>query len=216
MNEPDFGRARAEMVAQQLAARDIDDPQVLAAFGAVPREAFVPEDAQAFAYDDNPLPIGDGQTISQPYIVALSTQALALRGGERVLEIGTGSGYAAAVLARIAGQVHSVERISRLAETAAQRLAALGIGNVQVHEGDGTLGWSAAAPYDAIVVTAASPQLPAALKHQLRPGGRLVMPVGQRHGAQELLRYTRDADGREHVEQLCGVRFVPLLGEQGF
>jgi protein-L-isoaspartate(D-aspartate) O-methyltransferase len=217
MNTDEFAAARARMVAQQIADREISDPQVLAAMGAVPREAFVPPSERAFAYDDHPLPIGDGQTISQPYIVALTTEALRLAGGERVLEIGTGCGYAAAVLGHIAAEVHTVERLASLAESARDNLARLGIANVHVHTGDGTLGWPEAAPYDAIAVTAAGPEVPAALKAQLKPGGRLVMPVGDRYGyQQELLRWTRDAQGREHTEMLCGVRFVPLLGEQGF
>jgi protein-L-isoaspartate(D-aspartate) O-methyltransferase len=217
MNTDEFAAARARMVAQQIADREISDPQVLAAMGAVPREAFVPPSERAFAYDDHPLPIGDGQTISQPYIVALTTEALRLAGGERVLEIGTGCGYAAAVLGHIAAEVHTVERLASLAESARDNLARLGIANVHVHTGDGTLGWPEAAPYDAIAVTAAGPEVPAALKAQLKPGGRLVMPVGDRYGyQQELLRWTRDAQGRERTEMLCGVRFVPLLGEQGF
>jgi protein-L-isoaspartate(D-aspartate) O-methyltransferase len=216
MNEADFARERAEMVAQQIEARGVTDPLVLAAMRAVPREAFVPEGERAWACDDSPLPIGAGQTISQPYIVALTTQALALHGGERVLEIGTGSGYAAAVLGRIAGEVHTVERIAALADAAAQTLAELGITNVQVHTGDGTLGWPPAAPYDAIAVTAAGPVLPAALKGQLKPGGRLVMPVGEREGYQELVRLTLGSTGDERTETLCGVRFVPLLGAQGW
>jgi protein-L-isoaspartate(D-aspartate) O-methyltransferase len=183
----------------------------------VPREAFVPQAERAYAYDDHPLPIGAGQTISQPYIVALTTEALGLAGGEHVLEIGTGCGYAAAVLGRIAAEVHSVERIDALAAAARDNLARIGAANVQVHTGDGTLGWPDAAPYDAIAVTAAGPEVPAALKAQLKPGGRIVMPVGDRQGwRQELLRWSRDDQGREHVENLCGVRFVPLLGEQGF
>lgn len=213
---PDFAAAREQMVAQQIAARGITDAQVLAALRAVPREAFVPAGERAYAYDDHPLPIGDGQTISQPYIVALTTEALGLTGGERVLEIGTGCGYAAAVLARIAAEVHSVERIEALAAQARDHLAALGIANVHVHCADGTLGWPDAAPYDAIAVTAAGPEIPAALKAQLAPGGTIVMPVGDRHGPQVLLRWARGADGREQVESLCDVRFVPLLGRQGF
>ncbi|MBX3606975.1 MAG: protein-L-isoaspartate(D-aspartate) O-methyltransferase [Piscinibacter sp.] len=208
--------ARERMVAQQIEDRGVTEPLVLAALRSVPREAFVPEAERPYAYEDHPLPIGAGQTISQPYIVALTTAALGLVGGERVLEIGAGSGYAAAVLAQIAAEVHSVERLAVLATQARANLARAGVTNVQVHEGDGTLGWPAAAPYDAIAVTAAGPQVPDALKAQLRPGGRLVMPVGEQHGHQELCRWTRDAQGREHVETLCGVRFVPLLGEQGF
>ena len=217
MSHQDCSAAREQMVATQIADRGIADPLVLAAMRAVPREAFVPQAERAFAYDDHPLPIGAGQTISQPYIVALTTEALGLAGGERVLEIGTGCGYAAAVLGRIAAEVHSVERIDTLAAAARDNLARVGAANVQVHTGDGTLGWPAAAPYDAIAVTAAGPEVPAALKAQLKPGGRIVMPVGDRQGwQQELLRWSVDAQGREHIENLCGVRFVPLVGEQGF
>lgn len=214
--EDDFAAARERMVVQQIEARGITDAPVLAALRAVPREAFVPAGEQAFAYDDHPLPIGAGQTISQPYIVALTTEALRLRGGERVLEIGTGCGYAAAVLGRIAAEVHSIERIESLAAQARANLARLHVGNVQVHCADGTLGWPDAAPYDAIAVTAAGPEIPPALKAQLAPGGTIVMPVGDRHGHQELLRWSRDAAGDEQVDSLCDVRFVPLLGQQGF
>lgn len=217
MSTDAFAAARRSMVVHQLVARGITDPHVLAAMGAVPREAFVPSAEGAFAYEDRPLPIGHGQTISQPYIVALTVEALRLAGGDQVLEIGTGCGYAAAVIGHIAAQVHSVERVAALAESARDNLSRLGIGNVHVHTGDGTLGWPRAAPYDAIAVTAAGPEVPAALQAQLKPGGRLVMPVGDRQGyRQELLCWTRDAHGREHVTTLCDVRFVPLLGEQGF
>ena len=222
MSRPDnhaddsFAAERERMVAQQIEARGIADARVLAALRAVPREAFVPAVERAFAYEDHPLPIGAGQTISQPYIVALTSAGLGLRGGERVLEIGTGCGYAAAVLGQIAAEVHSVERIESLAAQAREHLAGLGIANVHVHCADGSLGWPAAAPYDAIAVTAAGPEIPAALKAQLAPGGRIVMPVGERHGHQALLRWSLGADGREQVESLCDVRFVPLLGAQGF
>lgn len=215
-----FRARRCEMVDRDIAARGVRDPRVLAAMRAVPRERFVPEARRDEACADHPLPIGAGQTISQPYIVALMSEALQLRGHERVLEIGTGSGYAAAVLARLAAEVHSVERIPGLAEGARRVLAALGVANVQVHVGDGTLGWPAAAPYDAIVVTAAGPQLPPALRAQLAPGGRLVMPVGASHGWQDLLRLTRAAgdgsDAPDRLERLCSVAFVPLLGAQGW
>ncbi|WP_240668405.1 protein-L-isoaspartate(D-aspartate) O-methyltransferase [Piscinibacter defluvii] len=221
MTRPDnaddgFAAERERMVVHQIEARGIADARVLAALRAVPREAFVPTVERAFAYEDHPLPIGAGQTISQPYIVALTTAGLGLRGGERVLEIGTGCGYAAAVLGQIAAEVHSVERIESLAAQAREHLAGLGIANVHVHCADGSLGWPAAAPYDAIAVTAAGPEIPAALKAQLAPGGVIVMPVGDRHGHQELLRWSRGADGRERAEPLCDVRFVPLLGAQGF
>ena len=211
-----FAAARERMVVQQIEARGIDDARVLAALRAVPREAFVPDIERPFAYEDHPLPIGAGQTISQPYIVALTTAGLRLRGGERVLEIGTGCGYAAAVLGQIAAEVHSVERIESLATQARATLARLGITNVHVHCADGTLGWPEAAPYDAIAVTAAGPQVPDTLKAQLAPGGAIVMPVGDRHGHQTLLRWYLDAAGQAQVEPLCDVRFVPLLGVHGF
>jgi protein-L-isoaspartate(D-aspartate) O-methyltransferase len=209
---------RAEMVDRDIAARGVRDERVLQAMRAVPRERFVPEHRQDEACADHPLPIGGGQTISQPYIVALMSEALQLSGGERVLEIGTGSGYAAAVLSRLAREVHTVERIASLAEAAMRTLAELRAFNVQVHIGDGSLGWPDAAPYDAIAVTAAGPRIPAALRAQLAPGGRLVMPVGRSHGAQELLRLTRAKgdDEEDRSESLCGVAFVPLLGAQGW
>jgi protein-L-isoaspartate(D-aspartate) O-methyltransferase len=212
----DFAARRQAMVAQQIEARGVADARVLAAMRAVPREHFVSPGWQADAYHDSPLPIEAEQTISQPYIVALMAEALQLKGGERVLEVGTGSGYAAAVLARLAAEVHSVECIPVLAELAAKRLAAQGCANVAVHHGDGSLGWPEAAPYDAIVVTAAGPEVPAALKAQLKIGGRLVMPVGERHGLQELLRLTRTGEHGEQRELLLPVRFVPLTGAQGW
>ncbi len=215
-HEPDFEARRAAMVRDQIEDRGVHDPRVLQAMREVPRERFVRPGWQAQACDDNPLPIEAGQTISQPYIVAFMSEALQLQGGERVLEIGTGSGYAAAVLARLAREVHTVEHIAALAEHARATLAALGVDNVHVHCADGTLGWAEAAPYDAIVVTAAGPELPAALKAQLAIGGRLVMPVGEPDGHQELVRLTRTGQHSEHREVLMGVRFVPLTGEQGW
>ena len=211
-----FTVRRAEMVEHDIAARGVRDARVLAAMRAVPREDFVPTSRRDEACADHPLPIGAGQTISQPYIVALMSEALQLHGPERVLEIGTGSGYAAAVLGRLAAEVHTVECIPELAERARRQLAALGVANVQVHVGDGTLGWPAAAPYDAIVVTAAGPQVPPALKAQLAPGGRLVMPVGLQHGWQDLVRVTRGAADEFSTETLCTVAFVPLVGAQGW
>lgn len=209
---------RAEMVERDIAARGVRDARVLQAMRTVPRERFVPERRLEEACADHPLPIGAGQTISQPYIVALMSEALQLQGSERVLEIGTGSGYAAAVLSRLAREVHTVERIAGLAEAARRLLAELQAANVQVHTGDGSLGWPAAAPYDAIVVTAAGPRIPPALREQLTPLGRLVMPVGRSRGAQELLRLTRAPGGGDddRTEVLCGVAFVPLLGAQGW
>ncbi len=212
----EFARRRAAMVREQIEARGVCDARVLQAMRELPRERFVRPGWEAEAYDDNPLPIAAGQTISQPYIVAFMSEALQLRGSERVLEIGTGSGYAAAVLARLAKEVHTVERHAVLADSAAAVLSALGADNVQVHTADGTLGWPAAAPYDAIVVTAAGPEVPAALLAQLAVGGRLVMPVGEREGAQWLLRLTRVNEHETRREELMGVRFVPLTGAQGW
>lgn len=212
----DYAALRDRMVSRQIAARDIRSEAVLAAMRSVPRERFVPAGQAAFAYDDSPLPIGEGQTISQPYVVALMTQALELSGDEKVLEIGTGSGYAAAVLGEIANEVHTVETIPGLAARARGVIAGLGYDNVHVHHADGTLGWPAEAPYDAIVVTAAAPDVPPALKAQLAIGGRLVLPVGRSQWAQDLVRVTRTADDDFRSEGLTGVRFVPLIGEQGW
>lgn len=209
-------RRRMEMVERDIAGRGVRDARVLAAMRDLPREAFVPASRRDQAYDDRPLPIGARQTISQPYIVALMCEALQLTGDERVLEIGTGSGYAAAVLSRLAAQVDTVERIPELAERAARQLAEFKLNNVRVHSGDGTLGWSDAAPYDAIVVTAAGPDVPQALLAQLAPGGRLVMPVGASRGSQHLVRVTREGQDDYRSESLCEVAFVPLMGEQGW
>jgi protein-L-isoaspartate(D-aspartate) O-methyltransferase len=209
--QPADDARRAQMVREQLRARGICDLRVLAAFAAVPRAEFVEASQRAHAYDDAPLPIGAGQTISQPYIVAVTVQALALRGDERVLEIGTGSGYAAAILAVLAREVHTIERIPALAATAAARLAQLGFANVRVHLGDGSLGWPSAAPYEAIAVSAGAPRPPAALLDQLAIGGRLVLPHGEADH-QQLVRITRRAADRFDHEQLGEVRFVPLVG----
>jgi protein-L-isoaspartate(D-aspartate) O-methyltransferase len=194
----------------------VRDLQVLAVLRKVPRHEFVPASVRDAAYDDGPLPIGEGQTISQPFIVATMTEAAQLRGGERVLEIGTGSGYGAAVLAEIAQHVVSIERIASLAERARATLARLGYRNVDVVVGDGTLGWPAAAPYDAILVTAGGPFVPPSLRAQLRPGGRLVMPVGRELYGQTLVRVTRGDDGKDREEELSLVSFVPLIGAEGF
>jgi protein-L-isoaspartate(D-aspartate) O-methyltransferase len=206
---------RERMVSDQLRRRDIVDPAVLAAFNAVPREEFVDAEAAPWAYEDSPLAIGFGQTISQPYVVAMTVQALDLKGHENVLEIGTGSGYAAAILGKLARTVHTVERIEALATTAAERLARLGFDNVHVHHGDGTLGWPANAPYEAIAVAAGAPRPPQSLLNQLTIGGRIVIPHGDA-SSQRLVRITRkDAD--HFIEQDLGdVRFVPLLGAEGW
>lgn len=211
-----FLNLRGTMVEQQIAARGIRSESVLNAVRRVPRELFLPGRLQEFAYEDSPLPIEAEQTISQPYIVALMTDALALEGGERVLEIGTGSGYAAAVLAEIAGEVYTVERIKQLAEAAASRLAELGYKNIHVHHGDGTLGWPEHAPYDAIIVAAGGPEVPDTLKRQLKVGGRLVIPVGGDQRVQELVRVTRSSKDTFKTEDIADVRFVPLIGKEGW
>ena len=201
------------MVATQIAARGVRSPQVLDAMRAVPREAFVPEHMRKLAYQDSPLPIGAGQTISQPHVVALMIQALDLKGGEKVLEVGGGSGYAAAVLGQIAGQVYSIERIEKLAHTARDTLAALGCDNVEMRHGDGTRGCPDQAPFDAIVVAAGAREVPSALKEQLKDGGRLVIPVGRNDHYQHLVRITRISPEEYVEEDLVPVRFVPLIGE---
>jgi len=204
------------MVDYQIISRGIDDPLVVEAMRRVHREAFVPDSLRDAAYEDGPLPIGAGQTISQPYIVALMTDALELRGGERVLDIGTGSGYAAAVLACIAAEVFGIERIPELAERARKNLAAEGFDNIRVRCGDGTLGWPEEAPFDGITVAAGAPAVPDALKQQLAVGGHLVIPVGSENISQTLMRITRVSEDEFRTENLGGVRFVPLLGEQGW
>lgn len=211
-----FSRQRRDMVERQVAARGVRAPLVLEAMREVPREAFLPHQLQEFAYEDSPLPIEAEQTISQPYIVAFMVEALDLAGGEKVLEIGAGSGYAAAVLSRIAGEVFTIERIGQLAEKAASRLADLGYYNVHVRHGDGTLGWEEQAPFDAIVVAAGGPSVPDALKQQLKVGGRLVIPVGTNPRAQELVRVTRLSEREFRSEDIADVRFVPLIGAAGW
>jgi protein-L-isoaspartate(D-aspartate) O-methyltransferase len=211
-----FAERRATMVATQIAARGVTDPAVLAAMRTVPREAFVRPELVEFAYDDIPLPIGAGQTISQPYIVALMTEALRPSPTDRVLEIGTGSGYAAAVLHCLVKQVYTVERLENLYRLARRRLRRLGYDNVYVHHGNGTLGWPEHAPYDGIVVTAGGPTIPAALQEQLAPGGRLVIPVGVQPTHQMLVRVTRVSATSFEPEELGYVCFVPLVGAQGW
>jgi protein-L-isoaspartate(D-aspartate) O-methyltransferase len=215
MSDP-FTVQRDDMVDRQIAAMGVTDTKVLAAMRKVPRHEFVPGWLKDAAYRDGPLPIGENQTISQPYVVAHMTEALQLRGGERVLEIGTGSGYAAAVLAEIAGEVFTVERIAALAAQARAVLERLGYANIHVVVGDGTLGWPEAAPYDAIVVTAGGPFVPPTLRAQLKPYGRLVMPVGQDSYGQSLVRVTRSISGNDVEEHLSLVSFVPLIGAEGW
>jgi protein-L-isoaspartate(D-aspartate) O-methyltransferase len=211
----EWDRLREEMVRRQLRERGIRDPLVLRAMGRVPRHEFVSGGHRAMAYDDTPLSIGAGQTISQPYMVALMTEALLLQGREKVMEVGTGSGYQAAVLAEMGCTVHTIERDPGLAREAAARLAAMGYSGVRVHLGDGTLGLAEEAPFRGIVVTAGGPRVPESLRGQLDPeGGVLVIPVGDR-GYQELVRVTLRG-GRFTQENLGGCRFVPLLGEEGW
>jgi protein-L-isoaspartate(D-aspartate) O-methyltransferase len=207
----DWSAARRRMVSEQLAARNVSDERVLAAMRTVPREEFVPPAYRRDAYADQPLPIGGGQTISQPYIVAVMTQLLELRGGERVLEIGTGSGYQAAVLAELAKDVYTIEIDPELAKSAERLLARLGYGRVHVRSGDGFFGWPEAAPFDAIIVTAAAPRLPEKLVAQLREGGRIVLPLGSGE-EQELKVGIKRGDGVE-LRSKGGVVFVPMTGE---
>lgn len=205
---------RARMVREQLEGRDIADGRLLEAMRAIPRHLFVPDEFRHLAYRDGPLPIGADQTISQPYIVALMTQLLQLTGEECVLEVGTGSGYQTAILARLARQVFSLERVPELAALAARLLHELGRDNVEIHVGDGTQGLPDQAPFDAILVTAAAPSVPPPLKAQLAPGGRLVAPVGERDG-QFLERWRRRGDAW-HIERIAPVMFVPLIGRYGW
>ncbi len=216
-DKPDpYQAQRDRMVEVQIAARGIDDPLVLAAMCKVPRQRFVTADLVSFAHGDGALPIACGQTISQPYIVALMTEALRLKGGEKVLEIGTGSGYAAAVLAEIAGRVITVECVKELADSARRTLADLGYDNVEVIEGDGTRGYEPEAPYDAITVTAGGPEVPGSLRRQLKIGGNIVIPVGNWRTMQTLIRETREGEDEFTQESLCEVRFVPLIGAEGW
>lgn len=205
----DFAKLRAEMLKKQLKSRGISDPLVLSSMGKVPREDFVPAMYREHAYADGPLPIGAGQTISQPYIVAVMTEAAEVKPGDRVLEVGTGSGYGAAVLAEMGASVVTIERLSVLADRAREQLAQYE--DVEVVEGDGSLGWAKGAPYQAILVTAGAPAVPKALLRQLAPGGRLVIPEGDALN-QQLVCYR----GGEGKEVLDWVRFVPLIGEEGW
>lgn len=209
----DHAAARQHMV-EALKRHGIIDQRVLDAIASVPRHRFVSGETQSAAYDDRALPIGAGQTISQPYMVALMTQELRLQGPETVLEIGTGSGYQAAVLARLVKRVVTIERIPSLAERARRTLRELGISNVECHVGDGSLGWKAAAPYDGIVVTAGAPNVPESLYQQLRPEGRLVIPVS--HDMAEMLQTVVRGKHGPIVTDVCECSFVPLLGESGW
>jgi protein-L-isoaspartate(D-aspartate) O-methyltransferase len=207
-----YAAQRRVMLDRDLRGRGIKDARVLAAMEAVPRHLFVPEKLRASAYEDRPLPIGEGQTISQPYIVAYMTELLELRDNDKVLEIGTGSGYQAAVLARLAVAVYTIEIIPALGQRAAALLQQLGFTNIQVKIGDGFFGWEEKAPFDAILLTAASPRVPEPLWRQLREGGRLIMPLGEQREHQKLVRIRKVA-GKQIVEELSGVVFVPLTGE---
>ena len=201
---------RERMVRLQLAERGIRDTRVLAAMGAVPRHEYVPEPLRQEAYEDHPLPIGEGQTISQPYIVAAMLDHLALQASDRVLEVGTGSGYVTALLSELCAEVFSVERYASLAASAEANLLRLGFRNVRIKVGDGSLGWSEAAPFDAILVSAATAEVPPALIEQLKEGGRLILPVGS--PASQELWLIRSFDGRHETRVLEGCRFVPLVG----
>ncbi len=210
----DFETERRQMVSEQIAGRGLREPRLLAAFESVPRHLFIPEEYRHHAYGDGPLPIGFGQTISQPYIVALMTHLLELTGSERVLEVGTGSGYQAAILSRLAAEVHTVEIVPALAGLAEKALCETGCSNVFVHVADGSLGWPDAAPYEGIVVAAAAPSAPQPLLDQLAEGGRLVLPVGDR-GYQELEVWRREGE-KFTRRAVIGVAFVLLRGEHGW
>ena len=216
MTMTDYAAEREAMVERQLRRRGITEPHILDAFRAVPREVFVGEEYAHLAYGDHPLPIEAGQTISQPYIVALMIQAARIRSGDRVLEVGSGSGYAAAVISRIAGHVFGIERQHTLVEVARERLRRLGYDNIEIVEGDGTRGWPNAAPYNAILAAASGSHVPQPLVDQLAPGGRLVMPLGEPGWVQELVKVTKGPGDKLVRENLGGVRFVPLIGEEGW
>jgi protein-L-isoaspartate(D-aspartate) O-methyltransferase len=212
----DYRAEREAMVERQLRRRGITEPDILDAFRAVPREAFISDEHAHLAYGDHPLPIEANQTISQPYIVALMIQAAAIKPGDTVLEVGAGSGYAAAIISRIAATVIGIERQHDLVEVAKGRLHRLGYDNVEIVEGDGTKGWPDGAPFDAILAAASGSHVPRPLVEQLAPNGRIVMPIGEPGWAQELVKVTKQEDGILKQENLGGVRFVPLIGEEGW
>lgn len=212
----DFAAEREAMVLRQIDGRGIHDPKILEAFRSVPREEFLSEEYRDLAYGDHPLPIEAGQTISQPYIVALMIQAAEIRPGDRVLEVGAGSGYAAAVMSRIAGSVTAIERQHDLVQVATERMQRLGFDNVRIVEGDGTRGWEPEAPYDAILAAASGSHVPPQWVDQVADGGRIVMPVGDPSWVQKLIKVTKGPAGKLITEDLGGVRFVPLIGEEGW
>ena len=216
LNRGDYRLARQQMIERQLIARGIKAPRVIEVMGEVPRHLFVEEALAHRAYSDHPLPIGEKQTISQPYIVALMTEALELEGRERVLEIGTGSGYQAAVLSNLCYRVYSLERIMPLLKRARDLLAELGYRNVICRLSDGTLGWPEQAPFDAIMVTAGAPDVPLPLLDQLAPGGRMVVPVGEDRMTQTMVKLVKGPTGRVSRTNLGGCRFVDLVGQHGF
>jgi protein-L-isoaspartate(D-aspartate) O-methyltransferase len=214
--EDKFKRRRGEMVEQQIARRGVEDDNVLGAMRTVPREAFVPPRYRSMAYSDRPLPIGQGQTISQPYIVAMMTESAHVAPGDRVLEIGTGSGYGAAILSRIADEVYTIERHAELADEAEQVYRDLGYDNIEVVIGDGTKGLPDGAPFDAIICTASGPQVPESYKSQIDVGGTIVMPVGKKSGGQQMVVLTRTDEESFEEEDLGFVRFVPLIGNEAW
>lgn len=204
---------RKRMVKEQLLPRGISDKAVLNVFSKVERDRFIPEELKVSAYADYPVPIGEGQTISQPFIVALMTESLGLSGTERVLEIGSGSGYQTAILAELAREVYSIERFDGLGERAKRVLDELGYKNIKIKIGDGTLGWPEEAPFDRIIITAASPQIPLPLSEQLKEGGRMVLPLGESFS--QVLTLVGKVDGKLNSKDICGCVFVPLVGEYG-
>lgn len=212
----DFAAEREAMVERQIASRGITDPKILEAFRAVPREEFLSEEYRDVAYGDHPLPIEAGQTISQPYIVALMIKAAEVKPGDKVLEVGAGSGYAAAVISRIASEVIAIERQSELVEVASERMRRLGYDNVRIVEGDGTRGWPDDAPFDAILAAASGSHVPPPWVEQLAERGRIVMPVGDPGWVQKLVKVTKGPAGNLITEDLGAVRFVPLIGEEGW
>lgn len=209
----DLSRQRHDMVARQIEARGVKDTRVLEAMRRVPRHLFLPDKERPYAYDDSPLPIGEGQTISQPYIVAYMTEALDLKRSDKVLEIGTGSGYQAAVLAEIVDRVYSIEIVPSLAERAKKTLASLGYGNVEVRQGDGYKGWPEQAPFDAIIVTCAPNEVPEELKAQLAEGGRMIIPVGRAGSVQTLVKAVKK-HGALQISEEMAVRFVPMVRQK--